>query len=138
MHAPLRLLVTTRSRRNRNARMPVVDLAQKLTTFTDHWAPRTIAELNDYEVKVVKVKGDFVWHQHETTDELFLVIRGQLHIELRDGAVTLTPGQLYVVPKGVEHRPHADDEVEMLLIEPRGIVNTGNAGGPLTAPRRTV
>jgi mannose-6-phosphate isomerase-like protein (cupin superfamily) len=117
--------------------MHVVDLAQKLATFSDHWGPRAVAELNDYEIKVVKVLGDFVWHQHETTDELFLVLKGELNIDLRDRTVTVGPGQLFVVPKGVEHRPHASAEVELVLIEPRGVVNTGNAGGQLTAPRRT-
>ena len=117
--------------------MSVVSLAQKLATFSQHWAPRTVAELNDYEVKVVKVLGDFVWHQHETTDELFLVLKGTLEIDLRDRTVSIGPGELFVVPKGVEHRPHSAEEVEMVLIEPRGVINTGDAGGPLTAPRRT-
>ena len=86
--------------------MNVVSLGQKLATFSDHWAPRTIAELNDYEIKVVKVLGDFVWHRHETTDELFLLLKGTLQIDLRDRTVSLGPGELFVVPKGVEHRPH--------------------------------
>jgi mannose-6-phosphate isomerase-like protein (cupin superfamily) len=110
-----------------------IDLSDKLALFSEHWSPKTVAELNDYEIKVVKVKGDFVWHTHEDTDELFLVISGTLTIQLRDGDVTLTPGQLYVVPRGVEHCPRADDEVHALLIEPRGTVNTGDAGGALTA-----
>ncbi len=119
--------------------MNVVNLAEKLASFTDHWGPRVVASLNDYEVKVVKVLGDFVWHQHEHTDELFLVLKGELVIELRDRQVTLRPGELFVVPKGVEHRPRARAEVEMVLFEPAGVVNTGTAApGPLTAPRRTV
>ena len=113
-----------------------VNLAQKLSAFSDHWAPRIIATLNDYEVKVVKVKGEFVWHEHQDTDELFLVLRGSLRIELRDGAVALSPGELYVVPRGIEHRPVAPEECEMLLIEPKGVVNTGAAGGPLTNAAR--
>lgn len=118
--------------------MPKVNLAEKLSLFSDQWAPRSIAQLNDYEVKLVKVQGDFVWHSHAETDELFLVLRGKLRIDLRDGAVELGPGELYVVPRGVEHKPFAADECEMMLIEPRGVVNTGDAGGPLTAVPRTL
>lgn len=110
-----------------------IDIADKLSLFTMHWTPQTIARLKDYEIKLVKVQGEFVWHSHDTTDELFLVINGHLTIELRDGDVTLGPGQLYVVPKGVEHRPVAVDEAQIMLIEPQGVVNTGDAGGPLTA-----
>jgi mannose-6-phosphate isomerase-like protein (cupin superfamily) len=113
--------------------MMKVSLAEKLSLFGDHWAPRTVATLNDYEVKVVKVKGDFVWHSHADTDELFLIVRGHLRIDLRDGAIELDPGELYVVPRGVEHKPFASEECEMLLVEPRGVVNTGEAGGKLTA-----
>lgn len=110
-----------------------VDLAERLSQFSEHWSPKVVARLNDYEVKVVKVEGEFVWHTHEDTDELFLVIAGELTIQLRDGDVVLRPGQLYVVPRGVEHRPSAEGEVHALLIEPTGVVNTGDAGGPLTA-----
>ena len=92
-----------------------------------------MARLNDYEVKLVRVKGEFVWHTHEDTDELFLVIEGRLTIQLRDRDVVLGPGQLFVVPRGVEHCPRADDEVKALLLEPAGVVNTGDAGGDLTA-----
>jgi mannose-6-phosphate isomerase-like protein (cupin superfamily) len=111
----------------------VVDLAEKLSLFSEHWSPRAVAELNGDEVKVVKLRGEFVWHAHEDTDELFLVLAGELTIQLRDRDVVLGPGQLFVVPRGVEHCPRADDEVHALLIEPRGVVNTGDAGGPLTA-----
>jgi mannose-6-phosphate isomerase-like protein (cupin superfamily) len=110
-----------------------IDLAAKLATFTEHWSPKVVARLNDYEIKVVKVQGEFVWHTHDDTDELFLVIDGELTIQLRDGDVVLGPGQLYVVPRGVEHCPRAAGEVQALLIEPVGVVNTGSAGGPLTA-----
>ncbi|AKU14665.1 cupin domain-containing protein [Luteipulveratus mongoliensis] len=110
-----------------------IDIADKLSQFSDHWSPKVIARLNDYEIKAVKLKGEFVWHTHEDTDELFLVIDGELTIQLRDGDVTLKPGQLYVVPRGVEHCPVADGEVHALLIEPTGVVNTGDAGGELTA-----
>lgn len=111
----------------------VVDLAAKLALFTEHWSPKVVATLNDYEVKLVKLQGDFVWHSHPDTDELFLVIDGTLTIQLRDGDITLGPGQLFVVPRGVEHCPRADGEVKALLLEPAGVVNTGEAGGPLTA-----
>ena len=111
-----------------------VDLADKLSQFTDLWSPKVVARLNDAEVKVVKVQGEFTWHRHDDTDELFLVIAGRLTIQLRDGDVTLGPGQLYVVPRGVEHCPIAEEETHALLIEPAGVVNTGDAGGTLTAP----
>ena len=110
-----------------------VDLGAKLAQVHEHWSPKTVARLNDYDVKVVKVQGEFVWHTHDDTDELFLVLDGELTIQLRDGDVVLRPGQLHVVPRGVEHCPRADQEVHALLLEPRGVVNTGDAGGPLTA-----
>jgi mannose-6-phosphate isomerase-like protein (cupin superfamily) len=110
-----------------------VDLAEKLAAFTDLWSPKVVARMNDYEIKVVKLQGEFEWHTHPDTDELFLVISGRLTIQLRDGDVTLGPGQLYVVPRGVEHCPITDEETHALLIEPVGVVNTGEAGGPLTA-----
>lgn len=110
-----------------------VNLTEKLTKFDDHWAPRVVAALNDYQVKVVKVQGAFVWHDHAETDELFLVLDGELVIEFRDGQVALSAGELFVVPKGKEHRPVAQNECCLLLIEPAGVVNTGAAGGELTA-----
>jgi mannose-6-phosphate isomerase-like protein (cupin superfamily) len=110
-----------------------VDVAEKLALFSEHWSPKVVARLNDYEIKVVKIRGEFVWHTHDETDELFLVVKGELTIRLRDGDVTLGPGQLFVVPRGVEHCPIADGEVHAVLIEPVGVVNTGSAGGPLTA-----
>lgn len=111
----------------------VVDLDDKFALFSEHWAPKLVARLNDYEVKVVRIKGDFVWHTHEDTDELFLVLEGELTIQLRDRDVVLRPGQLFVVPRGVEHCPRADEEVRAVLLEPSGVVNTGDAGGQLTA-----
>jgi mannose-6-phosphate isomerase-like protein (cupin superfamily) len=110
-----------------------VDLAEKFSLFVEHWSPKVVARLNDYEVKVVKLEGRFVWHTHDDTDELFLVLSGVLTIQLRNGDVVLHPGQLYVVPRGVEHCPVADGEVQAVLIEPAGVVNTGNAGGSLTS-----
>src|SRR6059058_3763881 len=111
----------------------VVDIDAKLALFAEHWSPKVVARLNDYEIKVVKLQGEFVWHTHEDTDELFLVVDGELTIQLRDLDVALTRGQLFVVPRGVEHCPRAEGEVHALLIEPTGVVNTGAAGGPLTA-----
>lgn len=111
----------------------VVNLGDKLALFSEHWSPKVVARLNDYEIKVVKVQGEFVWHSHDDTDELFLVIDGRLTIRLRDGDVALGPGELYVVPRGVEHCPIAEGEVSAMLIEPVGVVNTGDAGGELTA-----
>lgn len=111
----------------------VVDLDEKFALFSSPWSPKLVARLNDYEVKLVKVQGEFVWHSHEDTDELFLVIEGRLTIQLRDRDVILGPGQLFVVPRGVEHCPRADEEVKALLLEPAGVVNTGDAGGKLTA-----
>ncbi len=110
-----------------------VDLADELSSFYEHWSPKVVARLNDYEIKVVKVDGQFVWHAHDETDELFLVLRGELTIQMRDGNVILRRGQLFVVPRGVEHCPVADGEVHAMLIEPVGVVNTGTAGGRLTA-----
>ncbi len=111
----------------------VVDLAEKFASFAEHWSPKVVARLNDYEIKVVRISGEFVWHTHAETDELFLVTAGRLTIQLRDGNVTLLPGQLFVVPRGVEHCPVAEGEVQAVLIEPSGVVNTGDTGGPLTA-----
>jgi mannose-6-phosphate isomerase-like protein (cupin superfamily) len=110
-----------------------VDLVTKLAQFSEHWSPKVIARLNDYEIKVVKLQGEFVWHSHADTDELFLVIDGTLTIQLRDGAVTLGPRQLFVVPRGTEHCPIADGEVAAMLIEPAGVVNTGDASGETAA-----
>lgn len=111
----------------------VVDIGAKLAQFSDHWSPKVVARLNDYEIKLVKLEGEFVWHSHEETDELFLVIAGSLTIQLRDGDVHLGPGQLYVVPRGVEHCPITEGGVHAMLVEPTGVVNTGEAGGALTA-----
>ena len=109
-----------------------IDLAEKLTRFDDHWNPRIIADLNDSQVKLAKVQGEFVWHAHADEDELFLVLHGTLVIELRDGAVTLGPGEMVVIPKGVEHRPVAREEVHLMLVEPKGIRHTGEVESELT------
>ena len=110
-----------------------INLRQKLTLFGDYWSPKTVARLNDYEFKLVKLLGDFTWHDHTDTDEVFLVIEGRMEIEMRDRTVTLGAGDLFVVPKGMEHFPHAEAECHVLVIEPKGVVNTGAAGGELTA-----
>ncbi len=111
-----------------------INLAGKLDLIAEHWHPRVVAEMNDYQFKLVKLHGDFVWHDHPDTDETFIVLEGRLRIEFRDGVVELGPGEMYVVPRGVEHKPCADGEVHALLVEPRGVVNTGDSGGELTAP----
>ena len=113
-----------------------ISLAEKLAGFTEHWQPRTVAEFNGHDIMVVKAQGEFVWHKHDETDDLFLVLRGELTIELRDGSATLRAGDLFVVPKGVEHRPLAKEEVHLLLIEPSGTPNTGNLA--TAQPRRVV
>jgi len=111
-----------------------IDFKDKLGRFDELWAPRVIAEMNDYQFKLAKVKGEFVWHNHPDTDEVFIVIDGVLTIEFRDGNVTLESGEMFVVPKGTEHKPIAHEECAVLLVEPKGIVNTGDAESDLTAP----
>lgn len=110
-----------------------INFQRKFSLFAEQWAPKVVAEMNDYQFKVVKLQGDFIWHDHENTDETFIVLEGKLRIDFRDGAVTLSPGEMYVVPKGVEHKPFAEKEVKLLLIEPRGVLNTGHEGGSRTA-----
>ncbi|WP_456274557.1 cupin domain-containing protein [Bacillus sp. AK031] len=110
-----------------------LNLKEKLTKFNDHWSPRVITEMNDYQFKLVKVQGDFVWHDHKETDEVFFVLEGEMSIEFRDGEVKLKKGEMFVVPKGVEHKPFAEKECHIMLVEPKGVVNTGEAEGDLTA-----
>ena len=110
-----------------------INLREKLAGLLEHWSLRVVAELNDYQFKVAKFEGDFVWHEHAETDEAFLVLEGSMGIEFRDRTVRLNAGELLVVPRGVEHRPFAESECQVLLIEPRGVVNTGRSGGELTA-----
>lgn len=110
-----------------------LNFEHKLGLFSEHWSPKVIAEMNDYQFKIVKIQGDFVWHDHTDTDETFIVLEGQLRIDFRDGHVDLQKGEMYVVAKGVEHKPCAENEAKLLLIEPRGILNTGEAGGEMTA-----
>lgn len=115
--------------------MPVINLAAKLATFTGHYQPRIVGQFNGHDLMVVKLKGPFVWHTHDDTDDFFMVLSGRLTIQLRDGDVVLDPGEVYVVPRGVEHCPVADEEVHVLLIEPRGTPNTGD---PATAVTKVV
>src|SRR3569623_783090 len=114
----------------------IIDLAELLATFSERGSPRTVAQFNACDVMVVKVEGEFVWHKHDDTDDFFLVLKGRLDIEMRDHTVSLGPGQLFVVPKGVEHRPVAREEVHLLLIEPTGTPNTGDT--KTAAPRQLV
>lgn len=114
-------------------RYQAINFQDKLARFSDHWAPKVVAQMNDYQLKLVKIQGEFVWHSHADTDEVFIVLDGRMRIELRDGGVDLGPGEMFVVPKGVEHKPSAPDECRILLVEPKGVVNTGDAGGAKTA-----
>jgi len=110
-----------------------INFKEKFTKFTDHWSPRVVAEMNDYQFKLVKVEGEFVWHDHPDTDEVFIVIEGILNIEFRNGIVTLNSGEMFVIPKGVEHKPVANSECKIMIVEPKGVVNTGDSGSKLTA-----
>ena len=112
----------------------VVNLEQKFSKFFDYWSPKVVAELNDYQIKLVKFQGDFVWHNHPDTDEVFLVTKGAMEIKFRDKTVAVSEGEMFVIPKGVEHCTRANSECQAMLIEPRGVVNTGDAGSDLTAP----
>ena len=113
--------------------MDRINLKDKLAKFSDHWSPKVIAELNDYQFKLVKIQGEFVWHNHPDTDEVFIVIEGSMNIEFENETVQLNEGEMLVVPKGVEHKPYADSECKVMLVEPRGVVNTGDADSELTA-----
>ena len=113
--------------------MKKINLKEKLSKFSDHWSPKIIAEMNDYQFKLVKIKGDFVWHNHADTDEAFIVVEGKMKIEFENDTVELNEGEMYVVTKGIEHKPRAETECKVLLVEPRDVVNTGNTEGDLTA-----
>ncbi|PBJ23369.1 Cupin domain protein [Pseudomonas ogarae] len=110
-----------------------INFSQKYTLFQEQWMPKVVAEMNDYQFKLARLEGDFVWHTHADTDETFIVLEGELRIDFRDGAVTIGPGEMYVVKKGVEHKPCAAHEVKLLLIEPRGVLNTGEQTNERTA-----
>ena len=110
-----------------------INFQEKLAKFTDHWSPKIIAQMNDYHFKLVKFQGDFIWHNHDDTDEVFIVLNGEISIEFRDGMVKLKKGELFVVRKGAEHKPSAEKECEIMLVEPIGTINTGDIGDDLTA-----
>ena len=110
-----------------------VNLIQKASLIEQQWSPRVVAEMNDYQFKVVRIEGEFIWHSHPETDEAFLVLEGLLRIDLPEGCVHVQPGELYVVPRGVEHRTAAQTETKLMMIEPRGVLNTGHEGGERTA-----
>lgn len=114
-----------------------INLAHKFSLFSEQWTHKIIAEMNDYQFKLVRLEGEFIWHTHADTDETFIVVEGELRIEFRDGEVKLGAGEMYVVPKGKEHKPHAEHEVKLLLVEPRGTPNTGDQGGERTSPGGT-
>ena len=112
-----------------------INFDEKLSKFSELWSPKVVARLNDFEFRLAKIEGEFVWHSHAETDEAFVVLSGEMRIELRDGSVALKAGEMFVVPRGVEHRPVAESLCSIMLIEPAGTVNTGDAGGDLTAPQ---
>ena len=114
--------------------MKKINLKSKFQKFEDHWSPKVIAEMNDYQFKLVKIKKDFIWHKHDETDEVFIVMEGKIFIEFEDEVVEINEGEMIVVPKGVKHKPYAEKEAKIMLIEPRGIVNTGERENKLTAP----
>ena len=110
-----------------------INLNEKLSKFNEHWSPKVIGEMNDYQFKLVKIEGDFVWHDHKDTDEVFIVIEGEMFIDFRDGQVKVSQGEMFIVPRGVEHKPFANKECHIMLVEPRGVVNTGETESVLTA-----
>ena len=110
-----------------------INIRKKLSKFNDYWSPKVVAEMNDYQFKLEKISLEFIWHKHKSTDEVFYVVKGKMIIEFRDGKVELSEGEMYVVPKGVEHKPYAEKECHIMLIEPRGVVNTGEVKNNLTA-----
>ncbi|MEK5056969.1 cupin domain-containing protein [Paenibacillus shunpengii] len=110
-----------------------INLSEKLSKFNEHWSPKVIGEMNNYQFKLVKIAGDFVWHNHTDTDEVFIVIDGEMFIDFRDGQVKLSKGEMFIVPRGVEHKPFANKECHIMLVEPKGTINTGTADSNLTA-----
>ena len=118
-----------------NSQIPLpVNFTEKFAVFNDQWAPKIIAQMNDYQFKLVRLQGEFVWHEHTDTDETFIVLEGSLVIDFKEGSVTLNAGEMVVVPKGCLHRPRADTEAKLMLVEPVGVVNTGDTQSALTAP----
>ena len=114
--------------------MKKINLKSKFNKFNDLWSPKVIAEMNDYQFKLVKIKNDFVWHKHHDTDEVFIVVEGKIHIEFEDKTIEINEGEMIVVPKGTKHKPYASEEAKIMLVEPSGVINTGDNEGHLTAP----
>ena len=114
--------------------MKKINLKSKFNKFNDRWSPKVIAEMNDYQFKLVKIKNDFVWHKHDDTDEVFIVVEGKIHIEFEDKTIEINEGEMIVVPKGTKHKPYAIEEAKLMLVEPSGVINTGDNQGHLTAP----
>ena len=110
-----------------------VDISSKYKLFSEQWQPKVIAKMNDYQFKIAKIEGEFIWHSHKETDETFIVIKGEIEIEFRDGSVNIKEGEMFVVPAGVEHKPKSKKESQIMLIEPKGVINTGDTGGRMTA-----
>jgi len=117
----------------KNMKFEAINLNEKLSQFSEYWKPQIIAQMNDYHFKVVKLQGEFVWHKHDDTDEVFIVIQGELSIAFKEGTVLLNTGEMFVVPKGLEHKPIAKNECKVMLVEPAGTINTGDTGGEMTA-----
>ena len=115
------------------SKLEKINLKEKFSKFSELWSPKVVAEMNDYQFKLVKIKGNFDWHSHEKTDETFIVIQGTMSIEFRDRFVDLSEGDMFVVPKGVEHKPYAENECKVMVVEPKGVVNTGDSKSSLTA-----
>ena len=115
------------------SKLEKINLKEKFSKFSELWSPKVIAEMNDYQFKLVKINGDFDWHSHKKTDEAFIVIQGVMSIEFRDRVVDLSEGEIFVVPKGIEHKPYAENECQVMIIEPKGVVNTGDSKSALTA-----
>jgi mannose-6-phosphate isomerase-like protein (cupin superfamily) len=114
--------------------MKKINLKSKFNKFNDRWSPKIIAEMNDYQFKLVKIKNDFVWHKHDDTDEVFIVVEGKIHIEFEEKTIEINEGEMIVVPKGTKHKPYAIEEAKIMLVEPSGVINTGDNQGHLTAP----
>ena len=128
----VRIVISHTGRSEGDMSYKAINFHQKLSLFAEQWQPKVIAEMNDYQFKIVKLQGDFMWHDHKDTDETFIVIDDVLRIDLCDGAVHMSAGEMFVVPRGVEHKPYAEHEVKLLLIEPKGVLNTGHEGGERT------
>ena len=122
------------SSRSSEVTLNTINLKEKFSMFSKYWSPHVIAEMNDYQFKLVKIKGEFIWHEHKDTDEVFIVIEGSMNIEFQDGIVNLSEGEMFVVPKSVTHKTFAKNECKIMLVEPKGVINTGESGGEMTAP----